>query len=215
MRADPDRHVARAESPERRWREGRVALALGALVVLVGSTLLAGPGEALGWEVVVFGWCNGLPAGVSSALWPVVQLGSILVVPAMALMTAACADGRRAIAVATAGTGAWIGAELCKAAVGRGRPGELLSDVLLHGVPSSGAGFPSGHVAVAAAIATVLATFLPAAWRAVAGAVVVLVGLGRMTSGAHLPLDIAAGGAIGVITGLGALEMLARIGRRA
>ncbi len=201
-----------AEEPDHLAARTRLGLAVGAAVALLVSWLVAVGGLAAG-EEAAFEAVNGLPGWVSSALWPVVQLGSILLLPAIALVAVLLADGRAGARVAAAGISAWVLAELGKAIVDRGRPAAILDGVHLHGDVSSGPGFPSGHTAVAAAVAVAVAPLLPARWRPLLVLLPLLVGLGRMTSGAHLPLDVVAGASIGAITGVAVDAIVSRMGR--
>jgi len=62
-------------------------------------------------------------------------------------------------------------------------------------------GFPSGHVAVVAAMAMVMTPYLKRGWKAVPWIVVAIVALGRMYVGAHFPLDLVGGAAVGIAVG--------------
>ena len=57
--------------------------------------------------------------------------------------------------------------------------------------------FPSGHTACTVAAARALARHVPQA-RAAAGAAAVAIGISRVAEGKHWPLDVAAGGIIGL-----------------
>jgi undecaprenyl-diphosphatase len=61
-------------------------------------------------------------------------------------------------------------------------------------------GFPSGHAAVAAALTFVVWRHLGPRWGAAALGVALIVMLGRMYVGAHLPLDLVGGAALGAVT---------------
>ena len=65
----------------------------------------------------------------------------------------------------------------------------------------SGLGFPSGHVSVAFALATVGTLYLPGRWRWVPFGLAVLTSVMRMYTAAHLPLDVVGGIGLGVATG--------------
>jgi membrane-associated phospholipid phosphatase len=88
---------------------------------------------------------------------------------------------------------------------GRGRPSAFLDDVQLHGEPppghEPGLGFPSGHTAVAFAMAVVVMPYLSIRWRVAVAVVAVVVAIARMYFGAHLPLDTLGGAALGVAIG--------------
>ena len=88
-----------------------------------------------------------------------------------------------------------------KAIVDRQRPAQLLAAVHIRGAPATGNGYPSGHAAVAFALATIAwLWFGPRArWAFLAAAVVVC--FGRMYVGAHLPLDVVGGAGLGVASG--------------
>jgi PAP2 superfamily/Lipopolysaccharide kinase (Kdo/WaaP) family len=73
--------------------------------------------------------------------------------------------------------------------------------VHLRGHHDNGLGFVSGHAAVAVAIATLVAPYLGRRARWVAVAVAVGVCVSRMYVGAHLPLDVVGGAALGWAAG--------------
>jgi membrane-associated phospholipid phosphatase len=86
--------------------------------------------------------------------------------------------------------------------VDRGRPGTLLEDVELRaGAPTDGLGFLSGHATVAFALAAILSPYLSHGQRAVAYALAAGVVFARVHIGAHLPLDVIAGAALGALLG--------------
>lgn len=153
-------------------------------------------------EVWLFRVVNAAPDALWVLLWPVMQLGSRA---APILVAAAAApvwrSWRPSVGVLLAGYGAWQAAELIKQAVGRGRPAVLIDVVHLR-EGAEGMGFVSGHAAVAAAIVTALWPHLDQRGRVVAGFLAATVGVARMYAGVHLPLDVAGGGALGVVIGL-------------
>jgi undecaprenyl-diphosphatase len=90
-----------------------------------------------------------------------------------------------------------------KAVVTRERPGTSIApDIEVRGdVHLSGASFVSGHAALVAALAGVLTPYLPGRWKALPWAAVVAVMVGRVYVGAHNPLDVICGAALGVAIG--------------
>jgi undecaprenyl-diphosphatase len=126
------------------------------------------------------------------------QLGNFLVVPAAVLAALLARRWRLAAALATAGAGVYVLAKVVKHFVLRGRPDTLLDDVTVRGAAAHGLGFVSGHIAVVTALALVAWPWLPRWGRWVAGAAVVAVFLTRMYVGAHLPLDMVGGAALGL-----------------
>ena len=177
-----------------------VRLVSGAAVVAVSASVAAG-GHVSRLEADVFRLFNDLPAALSPPLQVVMQagaLGAVGVVGALGLIA-----GRRRLArdAALSGTAAWIAVKVVKALVGRGRPGGVLGAVMLRGVPAGGLGFPSGHAAVAAALATAAGPYLSRRARRLTWAGVALVSVARLNVGAHLPLDVLGGVGLGWAVG--------------
>lgn len=187
------------------------AVAAVAAAVFLGALALvaAAPGGTVaGWERDAFAAVNRLPDVLHAPVWAVMQAGSLLAVP----VTATAAfwwDRRRLAARLLVGGGvAYVGALLVKTLVGRGRPEGLLEEVLVRGDPQSGLGFVSGHTAVAVALATAATPHLGRGGRIVVWSLAAIVGLGRIYVGAHLPLDVVGGAALGVLAGLVALAVI-------
>jgi undecaprenyl-diphosphatase len=154
-----------------------------------------------GSEAAVFGVLNSttvLPFGV---VWPVMQLGNVTVVPVSALLAAALRRWRLAVQLLVAGTTTYLAAKMVKGGWPRGRPDGLLADVVIRGDAALGRGFVSGHAATLAALATVAWPWLGPRGRAVVVVLVVLVCLARVHVGAHLPLDVVGGAALGLAVG--------------
>ena len=180
----------------------------GASIVLVVSALPIDESTVPEAETIVFGWINGLPGAAYVVVWPIMQLGNVVAVPAAAIAAALWRRLWLSIALLVSGIGTWLLAKVVKVVVTRGRPAELLEDVIRRGAPAGGRGYVSGHAAVVAAIATLVTPYLPPRLRIVAWALAALAGLARVYVGAHLPLDIVGGAALGVM--LGALPWIAR-----
>jgi len=85
-----------------------------------------------------------------------------------------------------------------KRGVGRGRPSAHIERVVVRGRPERGLGFPSGHSAVAVTLAGVAAAEAPAWLRPVLWGVAGTVAAARLYVGAHLPLDVVGGAALGL-----------------
>lgn len=185
--------------PRRRRHGVRLILALLALVL---SALPLERGRISAAEESLFSAVNGLPDWFGWFLVPVMQLGNFLAVPLIALAALFLFKRARiAFDLALSGTAAWLLARLVKATIERGRPGDLLSDVIFRGPLDTGYGYISGHTAVAAALATVIAAYVGARGNAIVIVLAVLVGIGRIFVGAHLPLDVAGGAAMGWAVG--------------
>ncbi|MGH9225462.1 MAG: phosphatase PAP2 family protein [Acidimicrobiales bacterium] len=154
-----------------------------------------------------FRFFNDLPSFLFPVIWPVMQLGSAAAVPVVAGLALVFRRRRMAIDLALSGTAAFVIARLVKDWVQRGRPAAFLDDVFVRGGAASGLGFISGHSAVAAALATAAAPWLGRRGRRLAWGLVFVVMVSRVYTGAHLPLDVIGGAAMG--WGIGALMHLA------
>jgi membrane-associated phospholipid phosphatase len=148
-------------------------------------------------EAGVFGVLNGgvLPFVL---IWPVMQLGNVLVVPASALLAATLRRWWLALELLVAGLAAYVLAKVVKGLVPRGRPDDLLSEVVIRGAAAHGRGFVSGHAAVVTALLVVVWPALGRRGRIAAAALVGAVCLARVHVGAHLPLDVVGGAALGL-----------------
>jgi membrane-associated phospholipid phosphatase len=149
----------------------------------------------------VFRLVNDLPSVPFPVVWVPMQLGNLLVVPAAVLAALAFRRWRLAAGLALAGAGVYVLAKVVKRFVERGRPSDVLDDVVVRGAAPHGLGFVSGHIAVITALALVAWPWLPRWGRWAAGAAVALVFFTRMYVGAHLPLDMVGGAALGVAVG--------------
>lgn len=178
-----------------------LSLLAGGLAVTAVTTVLARRRRVESAEDAAFRTVNGLPNGLHRPVWAVMQAGSLAAV----FVTAGAARlaGRRSLAVVLAltGTAVWGGSKVVKRSVGRGRPMAHLGDVVVRGNEERGLGFPSGHAGVSYALAMVAARSLPRWARPLVFGVATTTALARVYVGAHLPLDVVGGAAIGVATG--------------
>jgi glycosyltransferase 2 family protein len=168
---------------------------VGGLVVVAGG-LAARRGHVFAFDANLFRLVNQLPDGLGRPLLVVMQLGAVVAVPAAAAVALAARRPRLARDLALSGGLAWVLAKLVKDLVGEARPVALLHGVVVRAV-NTGLGYPSGHVAVAAALATAAGPWLPRPARRATWWVVWLVALGRLYAGVHLPLDVVGGAALG------------------
>jgi membrane-associated phospholipid phosphatase len=180
---------------------GDVLRLLAGLAILLVCTATVRPDDVGTLETDQFRLVNDLPDALFPAFWVVMQAGNVLAVGVVAAVVAATRRFWLAANLAITGIGVWLAARWIKDQVGRGRPADLLSDVHLRGHHDSGLGFVSGHAAVAVAIATMIVPYLGRRARWVAVAVAVGVCLSRMYVGAHLPLDVVGGAALGWAAG--------------
>lgn len=185
----------RVVHPQRRPHGTRLLIAMAILAI---SFIPLERNQISTTERSVFEAINQLPDGLNVLVTPVMQLGNFLAIPVLALGIFLVTKRRRvAIDLALSGTLAWILAKVVKALVERGRPGDLLTELTLRGHKEAGYGFVSGHSAVAAALATVAAAYLSTKGKILVIILAIAVALSRIYVGAHLPLDIVGGAAMG------------------
>jgi membrane-associated phospholipid phosphatase len=170
---------------------------IAASVVLVLTALPIDEDNVSRVEAHVFRWFNELPGALFRGIWILMQLGNLLVVPAVVVIAVFLRRFRLATAAALAGSLVWLLAKVVKQIVPRGRPAELLNDVVLHDAPAAGNGYISGHAAVVFALVAVISPYLGRTLQYVAWLLAIVVCLARVYVGAHLPLDVAGGAAFG------------------
>jgi membrane-associated phospholipid phosphatase len=174
-----------------------VLVVLGCGVLLL-SAWPVDAGRVPGAEAAVFRAIDGTTVLPFVVVWPVMQLGNVLVVPVSALLAAAFRRWRLAAELLIAGVATYVAAKVVKGIWPRGRPDALLTDVVIRGEAALGRGFVSGHAATLTALATVAWPWLGRRGRVAVVAVVVLVCLARVYVGAHLPLDVIGGAGLGL-----------------
>jgi undecaprenyl-diphosphatase len=181
----------------------RMAIAAAAAIVATGLGALVRHRTVSDRELELLQWFNSWPVVLAAPMWVVMQAGSVWVGLLVAVGGMAFLHGRRGIPSGVAGVlAAWVMARLLKGWVERGRPADYLGDVdgrwesLPHGL-----GYPSGHAAVAFAVATLLAGSLARPWARAAYALAAVVAVARLVFGAHLPLDVVGGAAVGIAVG--------------
>ena len=166
-------------------------------------------------EARAFRAVNGLPDALYPPAWVVMQLGAFGAVPAAAAAAWRAGDGELAARLLVGGTGAWAAAKLVKLVVRRPRPADLLPGIRGRGRDAAGLGYLSGHAAVAVALGAAALPRLGPAARALTLTAIPLVGLTRVYVGAHLPLDIAGGAALGLAADAAAGLAVAQMARTA
>lgn len=188
------------------WSRGAVAaLALVQVWVLTAATARLG---LSGVERSLFTVVFALPEPL---VWPfrfVMPLGSFP--GGMVLAVLGWGLGRRTGARLTLAVPlAWAAATATKAAVSRGRPAAFVEDLVVRAT-ADGPGYPSGHTAVAVALAAALWPDLGRRGRVVVAVVAAMVAVARVLTGVHLPLDLVGGAAVGALAGLGSRRIVRR-----
>ena len=138
-----------------------------------------------------------------AAVWPPMQYGTFGTVPALAAIALARRRPRMAAALAASGTAGWLVAKAVKRVVVRERPAALLDAVGLRGKEEGDLGFPSGHAAVSAALTVASGPYVGGETRRALLALTAFVPFARVYVGAHFPLDVVGGSALGLALGSG------------
>ena len=183
-----------------RRKSDAVGLAAG-LIVFALSGAIAARGMVVG-EAGLFVAINSLTDWLYYVIWPLMQFGVFLTIPILVVIALVMRRARLAAAMAIGGFGVYLLALVAKGIVDRGRPASLLASVEGRETFVVGSlGFPSGHAAVAAALTVVVTPYLSGRWRYVPITLLAIVLVGRPYVGAHLPLDLVGGAALGVAAG--------------
>jgi len=171
------------------------------LAVLVWASLTATAAETSTIEINLFRLINQLPGAAGPPLIGIMQLGALAAVPVIALVC--FLGGRRRLArlLVIGGATAWIAAKVLAQVVAQRPLDERVSGAVLHGAFTPGLAFPSTHVAIAAALATIASPYLSRSGRRSAWLLVGAVAVARIYVGAHLPVDVIGGFAVGWIVG--------------
>ncbi|MDQ4145275.1 MAG: TIGR00374 family protein, partial [Actinomycetota bacterium] len=195
--ADPGKHARVATAGERKptaevlSRHPADLFRLIAGLVVFGLLALAArradPGTI---QLAIAELVDRLPDVATVPLFVLMQAGAggaVAVAAAASLLTRRY---RLAVALLLGGALASLSTLVFKVLVGGRQAGRLLSELLLSGRVAGEAGFPSGHVATAAALATVAAPYLSRPLRRLSWLGVGLVAVARMDVGGHLPLEV-------------------------
>ena len=184
-----------------RWswprRHHHAIRAVSALIVLLLSALPVERARVGDLEADVFAAINELPGWLYPPVWLVMQLGNLFAVPVVVVVALLLRRPRLAIDLGVAGSLAWTLARVVKETIVRARPSSLLQEVIVRGPAADGQGYVSGHTAVAFALATVASAYLDRRGEIVVWTLAAIVALSRLYVGAHLPLDVIGGGAMG------------------
>jgi undecaprenyl-diphosphatase len=96
------------------------------------------------------------------------------------------------------GTLTWALSKAIKRVIRRPRPSALIPETRLRGGEPTGLGYASGHAGVALVLVVAAWRDLPRSARVAAVPLAATVGFARIYVGAHLPLDVVGGLALGL-----------------
>ena len=183
-------------------RTPALAVSIGAGAATVTGGVLAKAG-LLDWERPLFDLLNRrVPDEIAPSVWLPMQFGAGATPLVVGAVMWRSGHKRSAEGVVASGVAAWLAAKAVKRATGRMRPADHLVDVRHRvGTARHGLGYPSGHAAVAAAIATSLGPDVGRLTRVTAWTTTALVAWSRIYVGAHLPLDVLGGMTLGISLG--------------
>ncbi len=192
-----------------------LVIAAVAAIGLVASYAVAIQRPLPDWELRLTEWINDVPDWVGSALYPIMQMGTlggpIFVAVLIAIFRR---DLVLSAAVVVTGLVTWFAAKGVKKMVERGRPLTYLPEIVVREGDGTGIGYISGHSAVAASAAIMAMVALPRRWRPLVAVAAALVGIARIVHGVHLPADVVGGWSFGVLLGLAGLWLAGLIPSR-
>lgn len=167
-------------------------------VALFVATLLASREYVMtSWEIKSFKVIYSLPEIFLPFFIVVTQFGSIFMLALLALAYSIRKKYHKVLRLLLTGTLAYLLSGFAKDLWGRDRPFEFLLDVVNRDFIVRGPGFPSGHVALATALALTAGHYLPRKYHWLIASLVIAVALSRVYLGIHAPLDLIGGFAIG------------------
>jgi membrane-associated phospholipid phosphatase len=180
-----------------RIRRDLVVLAV-SLAVFAGCALVAADGRVGPAERAAFHAVNGLPDWLYAPMLAFQYLGVLAMPLVVAVGALAFRRWRLAAALVLVVPLKLALERAVKWLVQRERPGTTVPDAVLRGVHPGGLSFVSGHAIITFAIAGLLVLVLPRRWAVVAFVLASLNAVARVYLGAHNPLDVVGGAAVGL-----------------
>jgi membrane-associated phospholipid phosphatase len=175
-----------------------VVVLVASLAVFAVCAVIAADGRVGPVERATFHAVNGLPEGLYGPMLAFQYLGVLAMPLIVAVGALAFRRWRLAAALVLVVPCKLALERVVKLLVQRERPGTTVPDAVLHGVHSGGLSFVSGHAIITFAIAGLLAVVLPRRWAVVAFVLAALNAVARVYLGAHNPLDVVGGAAVGL-----------------
>ncbi|HEY6798196.1 MAG TPA: phosphatase PAP2 family protein [Kineosporiaceae bacterium] len=188
-----------------------VGLAASSVVVIVLTAWAAGRWWAVSHQIDLVRWFNHPPQPVATLLAagnPLLRPVPLALLVIVLLGWALTAAGRSARwEVGRAAVLAFVFAEaldqVLKHVVHQPRPLTVIPGLDMHGYPKDplGHAYPSAHTAVAVAVVSAVWPWIGRPQRVVGVVTALLVGLNRIYIGAHWPIDVLGGAAVGLLAG--------------
>jgi membrane-associated phospholipid phosphatase len=194
-----------------RIRRDLIVLAT-SLAVFAVCAVIAADGRVGPVERAAFHAVNGLPDWLYGPMLLFQYLGVLAMPLVVAVGALAFRRWRLAAALVLVVPCKLALERVVKLLVQRERPGTTVADAVLRGVHPGGLSFVSGHAIITFAIAGLLALVLPRRWAVVAFVLASLNAVARVYLGAHNPLDVVGGAAVGLAIAA-ALDLLLDVAR--
>lgn len=182
----------------RRIRRDLIVLAA-SLAVFAGCAVVVANGRVGPAERAVFHAINGLPGWLYLPMLAAQFLGVLAMPLIFAVGALVWRRWRLAAALVLVVPCKLVLERVAKLLVHRQRPGTTVPGTILRGVPYHGLSFTSGHAIIAFAVAGLLVLVLPRRWGILTFVLAACNGLARVYLGAHNPLDVVGGAAIGLV----------------
>ena len=187
-----------------------LVIIVASLAVFASCAVVAADGRGGPVERAAFHAVNGLPAWLYQPMLLFQYLGVLAMPLVVAVGALAFRRWRLAAALVLVVPLKLALERLVKLLVQRQRPGTTVPDAILRGVHPAGLSFVSGHAIITFAIAGLLALVLPRRWAVLGFVLASLNAVARVYLGAHNPLDVVGGAAVG-LTIAAALDLVLNV----
>ena len=175
-----------------------VVVLVASLAVFAVCAVIAADGRVGSIERAAVHAVNGLPEGLYQPMLAFQYLGVLAMPLVVAVGALAFRRWRLAAALVLVVPCKLALERVVKLLVQRERPGTTVGDAILRGVHPAGLSFVSGHAIITFAIAGLLGLVLPRRWAVAAFVLATLNAIARVYLGAHNPLDVVGGAAVGL-----------------